>query len=379
MTAMLVLLLFCVASSNRLVSGDEDVLNLTVSIMIDDESIEVVYLNKSQYCFVDVNTIKVDSNKTIGNIINVTEEVIIAARDNDTIIMIAPVNGTWCIENKNEDDYFTIKLYIVQVIILVCIVIAAISNVILHLLYKDLRTVLGVLVMILCTSVTLAAVILIGKTTYRIIHGANESIVLCVIFLYSLMLLLFIYQATKLTILYHFVSLMYQNYKMRLAQADDDAKHCLVKYIPFILVSSILCSLSVAMTDYIINREIFNAKGRYCILQTAEFSGIYDTIFHGEMAVFTLLEIILFITGFLFYFLVSRTCFQKKSTNVKVTIALLTIVGINIIINVILGILECSMNIILPAVTSGTLLEQILLLALFSSSSKVHTNCCTHV
>lgn len=373
MAVVLVLLVFCLSSSNGLVRG-EDTPNVTGHMTTDDG---VVYLNKSQYCFVDMSTIKVDSNNTIGNIINVTEEAIVAVNDN--IIMIAPANGTWCVENKNEDDYFTIKLYVVQVILLVCIVIAAINNIILHLLYKDLQTVVGILVMILCTSVTLAAVILIGKTTYKIIHGANENIVLCVVFLYALMLLLFIYQAAKLTILYHFVSLMYQNYKMRLVQADADTKHCLVKYIPFILVSSILCFLSVAMTDYIINGEMFTVKERYCIFHTAQFSGIYDKIFHGEMAVFTFLEITLSITGFLFYCLVSKTCFQKRSTNIKVTIALLTVVGINIIINVILGILECSMYIILPAVTSGTLLEQIILLALFSSSSKVHTNCCIHV
>ena len=372
MAVVLVLLVFCLSSSNGVVRG-EDTLNVTVRMTTDDE---IVHLNKSQYCFVDMNTIKVDSNKTIGNIINVTEEAITAVSDDNTII-IAPANGIWCgVENKHEDGYFTIKLYIVQVIILVCIAIAATSNTILHLLYKDLRTVVGVLVMILCTSVTLAAVILIAKTTYKIVHGANENIVLCVVFLYALMLLLFIYQATKLTILYHFVSLMYQNYKMRLAQADDDAKRYLVRYVPFILVSSILCFSSVAMTDYVINREMFTTKERYCIFHTAQFSGIYDKIFHGEMAVFTFLEITLSIFGFLFYFLVSKTCFQKKSTNIKVTIALLTIVGINIIINVILGILECSMNIILPAVTSGTLLEQIILLGLFSSSSKVHTNCC---
>ena len=375
MAVVLALLVFCLSSSNGLVQG-EDTLNVTVRMTTDDEA---VYLNKSQYCFVDANTIKIDRNKTVGNIINVTEETIIAVNDDNTIIMIAPANGAWCVENRSEDDYFTIKLYVVQVIILVCILIAAISNIILHLLYKDLRTVVGILVMILCTSVTLAGVILIGKTTYKIVHGANENIVPCVVFLYALMLLLFIYQATKLTILYHFVNLMYQNYKMRLAQADDDAKHCLVKYISFILVSSILCFLSVAMTDYIINREMFTVKERYCIFHTAQFSGIYDKLFHGEMAVFTFLEITLSIAGFIFYFLVSKSCFQKKSTNIKVTIALLTVVGINIIINVILGILECSMNVILPAVTSGTLVEQIILLALFSSSSKVYTNCCIHV
>lgn len=385
MAAVLALLVFgLVSSSSRLVKADYGMLNILVSEIVDIEAVEVIItLNQSQYCFVDEDTIKVSGNMTTGNIISATEEIIVATTtdlaesNNNTNILIAPANGSWCSENTVEDDYFTIKLYITQTIILVSITLAAVSNITLHLLYKELRTVLGILIMILCGSVTVATVILIGKTTYRIIHGENENIVLCITLLYALTALLFIYQATKLTILYHFFNLMYQNYRMRPIQADE-SKHSLAKYITFILVSSILCSLSMALIDFAVNGEMYNAKERYCILKAAKFGGVYDKMFHGEMAVFTLLEIILSMAGFFFYFLVSKKCCHKKSTNIKVIIALTTIVGINIIINIVLGILQCPMNVILPAVTSGTLLEQIILLVLFSSSNKVRANCCVH-
>ena len=224
MAAVLVVLVFClVASSNSgLVKAvDDGVANPAVG---DNESV-VVTLDKSQYCFVNVDTIKVstttttnnnnnnnNNNMTIGYIIDTTEEMIIATNVNNTIIMTAPANGSWYSDDKLEENYFTIELYRIQMIILVCITLAAISNIGLHLLYKDLR---GILIMTLCGRVTVATVILIGKTTYRIIHWANESIVLCVLSLYILIVLLFLYQATKLTILYHFFNLMYQNYKMR--------------------------------------------------------------------------------------------------------------------------------------------------------------------
>ena len=377
MAAVLVTLVFClVASSNSgLVKAiNHAVVNLTVS---DNDSV-VVTLDKSQYCFVNLNTIKVSTNNnmTTGYIIDATEEMIIATNDNNTIIMTAPANGSWCSDDKLEDNYFTIELYIIQMIILVCITLTAISNICLHLLYKDLRTVLGILIMTLCGSVTVAAVILIGKTTYRIILGANESIVLCVLSLYVLIVLLFLYQATKLTILYHFFNLMYQNYKMRPAEP----KCSLVKYISFILASSILCALSMALIDFVVNGEVYDAKERwYCIFEATEFGGVHHKIFHGEMAVFILLEIILSISGFFFYAIVSKKCCQKKSMNIKVAIALITIVGINIIMNTILGIFHCPMNVILPAVTSGTLLEQVILLMLFSSSSKVCASSCMDV
>ena len=384
MAAVLVVLVFClVASSNSgLVKAvDHGVANPSVG---DNESM-VVTLDKSQYCFVNVDTIKVSTNNnnnnnmTTGYIIDATEEMIIATNVNNTIIMTAPANGSWCSDDKLEETYFTIELYIIQMIILVCITLAAISNIGLHLLYKELRTVLGILIMTLCGSVTVAAVILIGKTTYRIIYGANESIVLCVLSLYVLIVLLFLYQATKLTILYHFFNLMYQNYKMRPAEPDV-VKCSLVKYVSFIIASSILCALSMALIDFAVNGEVYDAKERwYCIFEATEFGGVHHKIFHGEMAVFILLEIILSTSGFFFYAIVSKKCCQKKSMNVKVAIALITIVGINIIMNTILGIFYCPMNVILPAVTSGTLLEQVILLMLFSSSSKVCASSCIHV
>ena len=221
MAAVLVGLLFCLTSfsSGMVKAFDHGVHNLSDG---DNEGV-IVVLDKSQYCFVNVDTIKVsfNSNTTTGYIINATEEVIIATNNNNTIIMTAPANGSWCSDNKLEANYFTTELYIVQIIILVCITLAAIGNIGLHLYYKDLRTVLGLLIMTLCGSVTVAAVVLIGKTTYRIILGANENVVLCVISLYVLIVLLFIYQATKLSILYHFFNLMYQNYKMRPAEPDN--------------------------------------------------------------------------------------------------------------------------------------------------------------
>lgn len=391
MATVLVLVLICLASNvgsvRAAAAGYHDI---PAGEVIDNETVEVLALNKSQYCFVDVNTIRVydaanmNITEDIITTINVTEGVIIATTtsavsNNDTVFLIVPVNASWCSDNNIEDDYFSIKLYIIQIIILVCITLASLSNITLHLLHKDLLTVLGVLVMIMCASVTGAALILISKTTYRIIQGANENIVLCVVFFHVLVTLLFIYQATKLTILFHFVSLMYHSYRMRSIQVGNNVKHTLVKYITFILVSSVPCSLLMALTDFIINGEMYNVKERYCIFQAAKFSGIYNKMFHGEMTIFILLEIILSVTGLTFYIIVSKKCFQKRSTNIKVIIALATIVGINIIINTILGILHVPMNIILPAVTSGTLLEQMIILILFSLSSKVHaTNCKCH-
>ena len=378
MAAVLVGLLFCLTpfSIGMVKAFDHGVHNLSDG----DNEDAIVVLDKSQYCFVNVDTIKVsfNSNMTTGYIINATEEVIIATNNNNTIIMTAPTNGSWCSDNKHEANYFTTELYIVQIIILVCITLAAIGNIGLHLYYKDLRTVLGLLIMTLCGSVTVAAVVLIGKTTYRIILGANENVVLCVISLYILIILLFIYQATKLSILYHFFTLMYQNYKMRPAEPDN-VKCSLVKYISFIVASSTLCASSIALIDFAVNGEIYDAKERwYCIFEATKFGGVYHKIFHTEMAVFILLEIVLSASGFFFYVIVSKKG-QKKSMNVKVTIALVTIVGINIIMNAILGIFHSPMSVVLPVVTSGTLLEQVILLLLFSSSSKVCANSCTHV
>ena len=64
-----------------------------------------------------------------------------------------------------------------------------------------------------------------------------------------------------------------------------------------------------------------------------------------------------------------------KSMNFRITMVLVATIGINIILLIILTVAEVSVSILIPAVTSATLIEQLVLLALFLSSKKVLLVC----
>ena len=68
-----VLLVFAVVLFAVCVNG-----NFLLNV-IDDDSVEIILLNESQYCFVNQNTIRVSNNFTseLQDIVNKTEHVII--------------------------------------------------------------------------------------------------------------------------------------------------------------------------------------------------------------------------------------------------------------------------------------------------------------
>ena len=216
--------------------------------LISNETVEMISLNKSQYCFEDDNTIRVDLNITILlSIIDSSEDVIMAkAVDNNSVIFTAPLNGSRCTDD-NEDGLLQLSttLYIIQMIIFSLTIIVAIANITLHFIVKDLRTLSGVLVIILCIAKIGSTLIAMGSLTNAYV---DTIIVACAILINCLYELSFVNQATKLSILYQFTNAMYHSYKLKPNQ-EENIKKSALKYIMFIIGSSIICSLLALAID----------------------------------------------------------------------------------------------------------------------------------
>ena len=342
-----------------------------VEELMNNDTVEMILLNTSQFCFVDDNTIRVDLNTTtLLSIIDSSEDVIMAkAVGNDSVIFTAPLNGSRCMDD-NEDDQLSTTLYITQMMINSITILVTIANITLHLIVKDLRTISGTLVMIICISVIIFTLMSVGNLTF--IYTDNITVA-CAILFNCLCGLVFVYQATKLSILYQFAYLMYQSYKLR-SEREENVRKSVLKYIILIIGSSIICSLLALAIDIGVNGRIFGRMERYCVTKY-DYSFLYVTVVYGELVVFIVLQCITFAVGLTLYFFVSRKCCAMKSINFRISMALIATVGINIILLMILTIADVSLNIIIPAVTSGTLLEQLVLLALFLSSKKVLLVC----
>ena len=336
--------------------------------LISNETVEVILLNTLQFCFVDDNTIRVDLNTTATQlrIIDSSEDEIMAkAVGNDSVIFTAPLNGSRCMDD-NEDDQLSTTLYIIYMMIYSITILVAIANITLHLIVKDLRTISGMLVIILCSSMIIVISIAIGVFTN--IYAKNFTVV-CAILINCLYELVFVYQATKLSILYQFAYVMYQSYKLK-SKKEENIKRGVLKYTTFIIGSSIVCSLLALVIDIEINGKIYSNKERYCFIGY-EYDFLYMTVVYGELLVFIILQCITFAVGLTLYFLASKKCCAIKSINFRVTMVLVATVGINIILLIILTVAEAPNNILIPIVTSGTLAEQLILLALCLSSKKV--------
>ena len=356
--------LFCIVCVKTMGSGEE---------LMNNDTVEMILLSTSQYCFVDDNTIRVDLNTTtLLSIVDSSEDVIMAkAVGNDSVIFTAPLNGSRCMDD-NENGQLSTTLYIIQMIIYSITILFSIGNITLHLVIKDLLTISGILVIILCISVIIATFIAMGSLTNIYV---NNITVLCGILINLLHEMSFVYQATKLSVLYQFVYLMYQSYKLK-RNLEENIKKSVLKYILFIIGSSTVCLLLALVIDVGANANIYSDMESYCRVEF-DYTVLYLMVVYGEFIVFIILQCITFAVGLILYFLVTKKCCAMKSTNLRVTMALVATVGINIFLLIILTIAGVPQSILVVIVTSGTLIEQVILLALFLSSKKVLVACKT--
>ena len=361
----LISVLFCFVHVDTMESGEE---------LMNNDSAQMILLNSSQYCFVNDNAIRIiDLNTTtLLSVIDSREDVIMAkAVDNNSVIFIAPLNGSRCMDD-NEDGQLSTTLYIIQMIIYSITILVAITNITLHLLVKDLRTISGILVIILCNGVIGSTLMAMGNLTSIY---ANHISVVCATLFNLLHVLAIVTEATKLSILYQFAYVMYHSYKLKHKQ-EENIKRSILRYITFIIGSSIVCFLLALAIDIGVNGRIYSDMERYCCIEF-HYTFLYVTVVFGEYAMFIILQCITFAVGLTFYFLVSKNCCAVKSINFRVTMVLVATVGIHTVLLIILIITEVPFTILIPAVTSGNLVEQLILLIVFLSSKKVLLVCKT--
>ena len=340
--------------------------------VMNDGNLEVIALNESQYCFVNQNTIRINDNFTseLQDIVNKTEHVIISTTINSTVIFIAPSNGAKC--NGKKIDSISKGLFIILMVIYVATILVATINIILHLVFKELRTMAGVLVMMLCSIVIMTTVVLIISLTYGFIKDGSENSTACVVSASMLYYLILVYQANKVVIQFQFAYLMYKSYQLQ-SQDTIDKRRLMINFVIFALVSSILCFLSAILIDLAVTGKFYSKRDSLCFGRQFDLDAVsvFRVVSLAESALFVVLEIIVFSIGLTLYFLVSKSCCKTISTNFRIAIALATTIGVSIILLTILYAIEVSANNTIPAVSSGTLIEQVFLFILFASSSKV--------
>ncbi|XP_065903611.1 uncharacterized protein [Dysidea avara] len=323
-----------------------------------------VLLTSSQYCFVNEFTIRI--NHSDVNIINSTEDWIIASNNIDQFMV--PANGTNCTSSSSVDPYSDAVNIILSIVIIATVLVAA-ANVILHLFIKELQTVSGVLIVSLCVAIILTH-------TLFIVHINQGNSDVCAVMFYMGLVFYFVYDSSKMSTLIHFAYLMYQSYKT--SENSGNKLTVLYKYAILIVSLSIVCSGSVVLVDTLGSRIGYKTTHGQCIVGFNPSNQGTATIalLVILLTMFNVVEIGLMIAGLFLYYLTKRQCCAIPTRDVKISIALNCNIGINTGLAVILLYLGVAGGINFVVSNTGTLIEQILLFLLFFTSNKVLSKLC---
>lgn len=333
------------------------------------------------YCFVNECTIRIKESRVPLTVINETENWIIAT--NTTNLFTTFFNGS--INNCSSDPYsfpnlfqFDMILYVIHMGIYCVGILVGVANISMHLIFKELRTVSGILIILHCIS-SISVLLLTGIAVTIYYYQVTTSGEICAIFFHYLFTVTAnIYEATRITVLAHFVYTMHRSYK--LLGSKENEKSMICKYITFIIGATTVSSTVVILVDVTVNRKAFDTKDGQCInffdregmLQLSMSNVLYFVI----TVLWFLIQVTLLIIALVLYILTTKQCCAaSKSRDFRVSIILMAIVDMNIIIFVVLLVINFSVLNTGLIIAVCVVIEQVALFALFGSSSKVM--CCS--
>ena len=349
------------------------------SSMDDDKMYDELVTIMEPYCFVNECMIRIRESNVLLNIINNTGDCIIATNLTNLFVIFA---NNSILHNCSSDttDQFDTSIYVILNIIFSIAIIAALTNVTMHLIFKELRTVAGILIIILCISLS---IILIFDAIHvsMIYYGINSQAEICAMCIYIGLISVNINQTTRIGVLAHFAYTMYRSYRLFGVQHNERSWLC--KYITFIIGASAVCSSIIITLDVVVNRKAFDiSDDGQCIpfFDTSEQDGIQvsmaNVIYFAILLIWLLLKVILATIGIILYFLTTRQCcIAATSRDFRVFIILIVTVDLNTLIFILLLVTNASTFIFMLVLSISAAIEQLALFVFFASTSKVMCCC----
>jgi len=324
---------------------------------------------KGSYCFVDECSIRIIDSNVLLNIINNTGDWIMAT--NTTNLFVAPSNGRNCASEVSpgnpEFGYF-----IFFVVIRFIIVITGFSNILLHVIVKELRTVPGMIIIGISGATVFTSGFAFVSTVFQYVQRVNENTSICVSLKYIVIAFTLLGAIIKVMYLFHFGYLVYRSFKL-LPQRENDWK-LLYLYGVILIGLVILCISVVITTDVTHEKTAFETRNGYCV-EFFHNPGMSDKVLISMLALLTVMEIIFFIVAITLYYLATKqfcTCGTGPSY-VRVAITLISAIGLNASLLVILLLAGVEGESSTVAVAIATCVEQVTLLFVFLTSEKVRT------
>jgi len=272
--------------------------------------------NHSEYCIDNESTIKKKTGGDLMMILNDTEDWLVVT--NGSNLFMFPTNNTkGCEESVYRPN---IVIYAVQTSMYSINFILATCTICLHLYFKELQTVFGVLVTTFCFILNVDHIVTMVHNRYQYTHQVNDDGDICATVIYIRGVMTFLYHTSKFTILFHFTYLMYRSYRAKSDGSKLDKK-LICKYFTFIASLTTVYSLIVIPYDLAASRGAFETKGRYCSIDFLD-EDLSAIIFIVQICFISLIELTTFGIGLTFYFLINKRCCELKSSDIRVCIIL---------------------------------------------------------
>jgi len=340
-----------------------------ISIFLVFDSIQAVVSNDtietkiSEYCFFNNSTIKRKLDDSLLNITNDTGDWLVATDGIDYFVL--PTNGSDCDDNIYNPN---MVIYAVLTSVYCFIFLIATCTIALHLYFKELQTVFGILITMYCLVLNTDNTITFVHNKYQYTHKINDNAGLCAMFVYVRGALAFFYHSIKVTVLFHFTYLMHSGYRMRSGGARFDKK-LMCKYFTFMISLTTIYVMVVLPYDLAVARDAFKTRGGYCEVNFVDGTSVY--IFIAQLTLIFVVEVTTFCVGIVFYFLVSKRCCDFNSSDLRVSLTLVSTSGLNRILFLMPYVFMGSGGITFVTASIGTCTEQLILLIIFLTSKKV--------
>jgi len=276
-----------------------------------------------------------------------------------------PSNGSGCEGDAYNPDIF---VYTVQTSIYAVILLVTTCIIGLHLYFKELQTVFGILIILFCFFFSADNVISFVHNRYQFTHKVTSGAV-CAVFIYTRGILNFLSHFTRLTILFQFTHLMHTTYRVRPVRFSSDKK-LVLKYVIFIISMTVVYSLIKIPYDLAETRTAFSESNKYCA-----------TEFHSEDVSFVILIIqltsifvmqaVVFAIGMMLYYLVNKRFCEFSSKDTRVCLTLGSTTGLNTFLFLVVVLTDGGSDIALLISSIGTCIQMSILLIIFLTSKKV--------
>ena len=335
-------------------------------VSVEDNN-DTVMITRSQYCFVNNCSIRIKHSNMILSIFNNTGDWIMAT--NTTNLLIAPNNGTEC-TSSDRDTVGFIFLAIAGFII----ILSSSINTFVHIIVKELHTVTGAIIIALCSSINALFVFQLITAIFQYFYPVHNNRETCGAFKYGTILFLFMYEMIKVTYLMHFGYLMYRSYRVVLKALKN--RSLLYLYTVIILVGTFLSTTLLIVVDLTGDKSALSTTpDGYCddFFNNASTSRI---ILLALIGIMTLLQVIIFVISITFYVLVTKNCCGKGLGDARVSIILMSTIGLNVILTIVLLLAGVEGEATIIAASVATCVEQVTLLIVFMTYKKVRRKLC---